>query len=62
VETWFSILQRQSLSGASFTAGEQLQEHIDAFIAAYNENGQPFAWKKKRVRQRRFKGRRITQL
>jgi DDE superfamily endonuclease len=48
VETWFSILQRQSLSGASFTAGEQLQEHIDAFIAAYNENGEPFAWKKEK--------------
>ncbi|HVA14111.1 MAG TPA: IS630 family transposase, partial [Stellaceae bacterium] len=41
---------------------QQLQEHIDAFIAAYNENAEPFAWKKKSVRQRRFKGRRITQL
>ena len=30
VETWFSILQGQSLSGASFTAVAQLQEHIDA--------------------------------
>ena len=28
IETWFSILQGQSLSGASFTALEQLQEHI----------------------------------
>jgi transposase len=37
VETWFSILQGQSLTGASFTSVEQLQEHIDAFIAAYNE-------------------------
>ena len=46
VETWFSILQGQSLAGASFTAVEQLQEHIDAFIAAYNETAQPFAWKK----------------
>ena len=33
VETWFSILQGQSLSGASFTALKQLQEHIGAFIA-----------------------------
>ena len=33
VETWFSILQRQSLSGASFTAITQLQEHIDAFVS-----------------------------
>ena len=37
IETWFSILQGQSLNGASFTAVEQLQEHIDVFIAAYNE-------------------------
>jgi transposase len=62
VEIWFSILQGQSLSGASFTDIKQLQEHIDAFIAAYNENAEPFAWKKKKVHQRRFKGRRITQL
>ena len=62
VEIWFSILQGQSLSGASFTDIKQLQQHIDAFIAAYNENAQPFAWKKKKVFQRRFKNRRITQL
>ena len=62
VEIWFSILQGQSLSGASFTTVQQLQEHIDAFIAAYNETAKPFAWTKKKVRQRRFKGRRITQL
>lgn len=62
VETWFSILQGRSLSGASFTAVKQLQEHIDAFIATYNANARPFAWKKKRVHQRRFKNRRITQL
>jgi transposase len=62
VETWFSILQGQSLNGASFTSVEQLQEHIDAFISAYNETATPFAWTKKKVRQRRFKNRRITQL
>ncbi len=32
VEGWFSILQGQSLTGASFTSVEQLKEHIDAFI------------------------------
>ena len=62
VETWFSILQGQSLNGASFTAVELLQEHIDAFIAAYNETAEPFVWTKKKVHQRRFKNRRITQL
>jgi DDE superfamily endonuclease len=62
IEIWFLILQGQSLNGASFTDIEQLQEHIDAFIAAYNETAEPFAWTKKKVYQRRFKNRRITQL
>src|SRR6266702_909147 len=62
VEVWFSILQGQSLSGASFTSLKQLQEHIDAYINAYNDKAEPFVWTKKKVRQRRFKGRRITQL
>jgi transposase len=62
VETWFSILQSQSLTGASFTAVAELQEHIDAFIAAYNATAEPFAWTKKKVYQRRFKSRRITQV
>lgn len=62
VETWFSILQGQSLAGASFTAVSQLHEHIDAFVRVYNEKACPFSWTKKKVHQRRFKGRRITQL
>jgi len=62
VEIWFSILQGQSLSAASFTAVAQLQEHIDAFIRAYNEAAEPFAWTKTKVRQRRFKNHRISQL
>ncbi len=62
IETWFSILQGQSLTGASFTTVAQLQEHIDAFVRAYNQTAHPFAWTKKKVRQKRFKGRRITQL
>jgi transposase len=62
VEIWFSILQGQSLSGASFTTVQELQEHIDAFIADYNATATPFAWTKKKVHQRRFKNRRITQL
>jgi transposase len=62
VEIWFSILQGQSLTGASFTTVEELQEHIDAFITDYNDTATPFAWTKKQVHQRRFKNRRITQL
>jgi hypothetical protein len=62
IETWFSILQNQSLSGASFTTVVELQEHIDAFISTYNQTATPFAWTKKKVYQRRFKNRRITKL
>jgi transposase len=62
VEVWFSILQGQSLSGASFTSLKQLELHIDAYIKAYNDKAEPFVWTKKKVRQRRFKGSRITQL
>ncbi len=59
---WFSILQGQSLSGASFTSLKQLEQHIDACIKAYNDKAEPFVWTKKKVRQRPFKGSRITQL
>jgi hypothetical protein len=62
VEMWFSILQGQSLSGTSFTSLKPLQDHIDAYVNAYNDRAEPFVWTKKKVRQRRFKGRRITQL
>ena len=62
VENWFSILQGQSLAGASFTSVDQLKGHIDDFIAAYNDDAEPFVWTKTKVRQRRFKGRRISQL
>ena len=62
VEGWFSILQGQSLTGASFTSVEQLKEHIDAFIDSYNEQAQPFVWTKSKVHQRRVKGRRLSDL
>jgi hypothetical protein len=32
------------------------------FISAWNEKAEPFIWSKKKVRQRRFKGTRSTQL
>jgi hypothetical protein len=59
VEIWFSILAKKSLRGAFF---KQLTEHIDAFIAAYNHDANPFVWTKAQVRQRRMKNRRISQL
>lgn len=61
IEIWFSILQGQSLSGASFTALKQLLAHIDAFVATYNQTAKPFAWTKKKVRQKRLT-KRITHL
>jgi hypothetical protein len=42
VEAWFSILQGQSLTGASFTSVEQLKAHIDAFIKTHNKTAEPF--------------------
>jgi transposase len=36
IETWFSILQGQSLNGASFTSLEELQEHIDRSHGHYS--------------------------
>ena len=62
VEGWFSILQGQSLTGASFTSVEQLKEHIDAFIDSYNEHAEPFVWTKSQVHQRRVNGRRLGDL
>jgi hypothetical protein len=42
-------LQGQSLSGASFTSLKQLEQHIDAYINAYNDKAKPFVWTKKKV-------------
>src|SRR5437016_8721830 len=44
VECWFSILQGQSLTGASFTSVKQLMAHIDAFIKNHNEYAEPIVW------------------
>jgi transposase len=62
VEIWFSILQKKSLSKASFTSVKQLRQHMDHFIEAYNTNPKPFAWTKAKVRQRPLKGQRVSDL
>lgn len=62
VESWFSILEAKSLSGASFNGVAQLKRHIDDFVTAYNANPKPFAWTKTKVHQRRMKDRRVSQL
>lgn len=62
VEGWFSILQGQSLAGASFTSVQQMKKHITDFIDTYNEKAEPFVWTKSKVYQRKFKGRRLSEL
>jgi hypothetical protein len=37
----------KSLSRASFTSLKQLEQHIDAYIKAYNDKAEPFVWAKK---------------
>ena len=49
VEVWFSILSGKALAGASFTSPRQVRDQIDAFIAAYNQDAQPFEWTKQVV-------------
>ena len=49
VEVWFSILCRHALAGASFTSPQQVRDRIDAFIAAYNREAEPFEWTKQVV-------------
>ena len=49
MEIWFSLLSRSALPGASFTSVRQLRQAIDRFLAAYNPNAAPFAWRKQQV-------------
>lgn len=46
IEVWFSILSEHSLRGASFSSAKQLVAHIEAYIAACNEDCTPFEWRK----------------
>jgi transposase len=56
IEIWFGILEKRSLYGASFTSPKQVREHIDAFVAAYNNAAKPFEWTKTAVGPKRLKG------
>lgn len=49
VETWFSMLWRHALRGASFTSPKQLRQAIDRYITAYSEWAHPFEWTKSAV-------------
>lgn len=57
IEIWFSVLQRNSLAGASFTDVQQLRNHIDAFVGSYNARAVPFVWTKAVVHQKSLKPR-----
>lgn len=46
IEQWFSIIQRKRLRVADFDNLEDLEERILAFIAEWNEEAHPFAWKR----------------
>jgi transposase len=54
IETWFSILWRQALRGASFTSPQQVRQAIDRFLAAYNQQAAPFEWRQTPVHQGRL--------
>jgi len=41
VEVWFSMLQRATLSGTSFTRLKQLQDH--------GNKAEPFIWTRKKI-------------
>jgi hypothetical protein len=49
IETWFSILQRRVLKGASFSSPRQLRMAIDRFTQSYNKRAVPFEWQKREV-------------
>lgn len=55
IEIWFGILEKRSLYGASFTSPEQVRDHIDAFVKAYNNAAKPFEWTKTEVGPKRLK-------
>jgi transposase len=55
IEIWFSILTGKSLKGVSCGSVDELKDHIDSFIASYNEDAKPFVWTKSVVHQKRLK-------
>jgi transposase len=50
IEIVFSLLQRKTLSGASFKSKNQLSDAIAAFIQRHNERAKPFRWRKREVK------------
>jgi len=55
IEIWFGIFSIKSLKGASFKSTEELKEHIETYIARYNESCKPFKWRKREVKGSQLK-------
>jgi len=46
IEAWFGILTRKAVRRGSFTSVRALVQHIELFLAHWNENPTPFVWTK----------------
>jgi hypothetical protein len=55
VEIWFGILSRKALKSANFAHRDELAAAIQDFIDVYNENAEPFVWRKKEVKGSQLK-------
>jgi hypothetical protein len=44
IETWFGIITRQAIRRGTFRSVKDLTAAIGAFIDAYNDRCEPFAW------------------
>jgi transposase len=55
VERWFGIMSRKVLRGASFDTNNQLCEAIKKYIDSYNQNAEPFTWKKWKIKDSQIK-------
>ena len=55
VEVFFGIFTRKALRGANFTSKEELIKAIQDFLEVYNENAEPFIWRKREVKGSQLK-------
>jgi transposase len=50
VEIWFGIMSRKALKGSNVKSCSELAGLINDFISVYNENTEPFIWRKREVK------------
>jgi hypothetical protein len=55
VEAFFAIFTRKALRGANFLTVEELTKAIKDFLEVYNENVEPFVWRKREVKGSQLK-------